>query len=279
MNMESAELVQALTTWNWDPSIWIGTGLFVGAYLGAIGPLRRRFRLSQPVKPAQATWFLAGAFVIFFALVSPLDDLGDEFLFSAHMVQHVLLALVAPPLLLLGTPGWLLRSLLRYPVVARTARILTMPLVAFTSFNIVFMVWHLPVLYEATLHDESVHIFEHLLFMATGVLNWWAILSPLPELPRLPPPAQIVYLFLDGVPMTVLSALIVFASAVLYPTYAAAPRIMDLSAMADQQIAGLIMWMPGGMIYLAALSIVFFAWLGREERAGQIETVKSAEGT
>jgi putative membrane protein len=279
MNTESVDAAQALTAWTWDPSILIGMALFVGAYLGAIGPWRRRFRSSQPVKPAQAAWFLLGAFVIFFALVSPLDDLGDEYLFSAHMVQHVLLALIAPPLLLLGTPGWLLRPLLRYPAVARPARFLTTPLVAFVSFNVVFMIWHLPVLYEATLHDETIHIFEHLLFMATGVLNWWPILSPLPEMPRLHPLAQLVYLFLDGVPMTILSGVIVFASSVLYPTYAAAPRIMDLSAMTDQQIAGLIMWMPGGMIYLVALGIVFFAWLGREESAAQNEAAKSAQGT
>jgi putative membrane protein len=269
MSVESADLAQALTTWNWDPSILIGMALFVGAYLGAIGPWRRRFRSSQPVKPAQAAWFLLGAFIIFFALVSPLDDLGDEYLFSAHMVQHVLVALIAPPLLLLGTPGWLLRPLLRYPAVAYVTRFLTMPLVGFVSFNVIFMIWHVPVLYEATLHSESIHILEHLLFMATGVLNWWPIVSPLPEMPRLPPLAQIVYLFLDGVPMTVLSGLIVFSSSVLYPTYAAAPRIIDLSAMADQQIAGLIMWMPGGMIYLVALSLVFFTWLSREERAEQ----------
>jgi putative membrane protein len=267
--MEPVNALEALTAWNWDPSIWIGTGLFAGAYLCAVGPLRRRFRSSEPVARAQVIWFLTGAAVIFFALASPLDDLGDEYLFSAHMVQHVLLTLIAPPLLLLGTPGWLLRPLLRYPPAARAARLLTMPLIGFASFNAVFIIWHLPVLYEATLHSESVHIFEHLLFMATGVLNWWSVLSPLPELPRLSLPAQILYLFLDGLPMTALGALIVFSPAVLYPTYAAAPRITDLSALADQQVAGLIMWMPGGMIYLAALSIVFFNWLGREERAEQ----------
>ncbi len=106
----------------------------------------------------------------------------------------------------------------------------------------------------------------------SGVLNWWPVLSPMPELPRLPLPGQILYLFLDGLPMTILGALIVFTSTVLYPTYAAAPRLLaDLSAAADQQIAGLVMWMQGGMIYLVALGIVFFEWLGREERAEQTE--------
>ncbi len=267
--MESTDALQALTSWNWAPSIWIGIGLFVGAYLCAVGPLRRRFRSSEPVTRAQVIWFLAGAAVIFLALASPLDDLGDEFLFSAHMVQHLLLALIAPLFLLLGTPGWLLRPLLRYPLVARTARVLTAPLAGFAAFNAVFLIWHLPVLYEATLHNESIHIFEHLLFMATGVLNWWPIVSPMPELPRLSLPAQLLYLFLDGLPMTILGALVVFAPTVLYPTYAAAPRLADLGALADQQIAGLVMWMQGGMIYLVALGVVFFDWLAREERAEQ----------
>jgi putative membrane protein len=107
--------------------------------------------------------------------------------------------------------------------------------------------------------------------MATGALNWWPILSPLPELPRLSPPGQILYLFLEAVPATVLGALIVFAPTVLYPTYAAAPRVLGLDALADQQIAGLVMWTPGGLIYLGALTAVFFTWFGREERAAQNE--------
>ncbi len=267
--MESMSLLEVLTTWNWSPSIWIGTGLFVGAYLGAVGPWRRRFRFSEPASRAQVIWFLAGAAVIFLALASPLDDLGDEFLFSAHMTQHLLLALVAPLFLLLGTPGWLLRPLLRFRLVARAARTLTAPLAYFAVFNAVFMIWHLPVLYEATLHNESIHIFEHLLFIATGVLNWWPVAGPLPELPRLSFPAQLLYLFLDGLPMTILGALVVFAPTVLYPTYAAAPRLVGWDALTDQQIAGLVMWMPGGMIYLAVLGAVFFDWMGREERAEQ----------
>jgi putative membrane protein len=260
---------QMLADWSWEPSVLIGVALLVGAYLCALGPLRRRFKSSRPVKRSQAAWFLAGMAVILFALVSPLDEIGDNYLFSAHMIQHILLALVAPPLLLMGTPGWLLRPLLGYPVVARVARVLTAPPVAFILFNAVFIAWHLPALYEATLENETIHILEHLLFMATGVLNWWPILSPLPELPRLPPPAQLLYLFLEEVPSTLLSSLITFSPTVLYPTYAAAPPIFGIDALSDQQIAGLIMWLPGGLIYLTALTSVFFAWMGREERVRQ----------
>ncbi len=258
-----------LTEWNWSPSILVGVALLVGAYLCAIGPLRSRFKSSTPVNRAQAAWFLTGMAIILFALVSPLDEIADRYLFSAHMIQHILLALVAPPLLLIGTPGWLLRPALDYPAVARVTRVLTAPLVAFASFNAIFIIWHLPILYEAALENDTIHIFQHLLFMATGILNWWPILSPLPELPRLPPPAQLVYLFFEGMTSTVLSALIAFAPTVLYPTYTAAPPVFGIDALADQQVAGLVMWMPGGMIYLIALSIVFFTWLGNEEHARQ----------
>ncbi len=264
--------MQVALTWNWYPSVCIGVALLVGVYLSVVGPLRSRFSFSEPAPHTRVAWFLSGALVILFALVSPLDELGDEYLFSAHMVQHLLLAQVAPPLLLMGTSGWMLRPFLRHPVVARVARVLTTPFVAFILFNAVFLTWHLTAFYETTLHNESLHIFEHLLFMATGVLNWWPILSPLPELPRLSPPGQILYLFLAAVPMTVLGALIVFAPTVLYPTYAAAPRVLGLDALTDQQIAGQVMWTPGGSIYLVALTVVFFTWLGKEERTERNES-------
>ena len=255
-----------LAAWNWEPSIVVGVAIFLGTYLAAIGPLRSHFAASTPVARSQIAWFTAGALVILSALVSPLDEIGDGYLFSAHMVQHLLLTLVAPPLLLLGTPGWLLRPLLRAGSLRRMLQVLTSPPVAFLLFNATFFIWHVPALYEATLHNEAIHISEHLLFMVTGLLNWWPILSPLPELPRLSPPTQILYLFLEGIPATILGALIVFAAKPLYPTYAAAPRAFGVDSMADQQLSGLVMWMPGGMIYLLALSLVFFTWLQREDR-------------
>jgi cytochrome c oxidase assembly factor CtaG len=263
--MSEAETV--LMTWSTEPTIWLGIALLVALYFLASGPWRSRIPDARPVERAQVAWFLLGMLIIWFALVSPLDEMSDQYLFSAHMVQHLLLTLVAPPLLLIGTPGWMLRPLLRNERVKAVARVLTMPVVAFAVFNLDFMIWHVPALYEATLENEAIHIVEHLLFISTAFLNWWPILSPLPELPRLPYPAQILYLFLDAVPSTVLGAIFAFASNVMYATYAAAPRIFGVSALDDQLFGGLIMAMPGGMIYLVALSIVFFLWLGREDRA------------
>ena len=110
-----------------------------GAYLLGVGPLRRHFGWAQRVGAGQVTLFLIGVLVIVIALLSPLHDLGDSYLFSAHMVQHLLLTLVAPPLLLMGTPPWLIRPLLTGPRVLRAARFLTLPVVAFVLFNMVFV--------------------------------------------------------------------------------------------------------------------------------------------
>src|ERR1700694_567525 len=114
-----------LTAWNWEPSIVIGTALLVGLYLYGIGPLRRKYHLADEVKRGQVVTFLLGVFIVFLALVSPLDELGDSYLFSAHMVQHLFITLVGPPLLLLGTPEWFIRPIVRHKTIFKIARFLT----------------------------------------------------------------------------------------------------------------------------------------------------------
>lgn len=255
--------------WTLEPSIILGLAALCGAYLAGVGPLRRRYNLGPPVARSQLVLFLSGAFVIFFALVSPLDELGDRYWFSAHMVQHLLLTLGGPPLLLLGTPGWLVQPLLKNRAVLRIGRWLTSPVIALGLFNVVFALYHVPALYDLSLRNDAFHILMHLLLMATAVITWWPVLSPVKELPRLAYPAQILYLFLESIPPTVLAALITFAETVLYPTYNAAPRLSGVSALADQQAAGLIMWLPGTMVYLLALTIVFFKWFGQPDSSPQ----------
>jgi putative membrane protein len=253
-----------LTGWNLAPSVILGLLVLGAGYWYAIGPLRRRHAWGEPAPRARVAAFYSGMAVLAFALLSPLDVIGDEYLFSAHMVQHMLLTVVAPPLLLLGTPGWLLRLPLRSPLMLRGARALTFPLVAFVLFNTTFWIWHLPALYDLTLRNEAIHIFEHLTFLVTAALNWFPIVSPVAELPRLPRPAQLLYLFLSCQPMVVLGALFTFASRSLYAPYVAAPRIFGLSAAGDQQLGGLIMWIPGNFAYILVMSIVFFLWLEQQ---------------
>lgn len=262
----SEKALQLLTEWNWDPSILIGTALFVGAYLGALVPFRSRFRDSEKPSLIQVLWFLLGTAVIFVALVSPLDAIGDDYLFTAHMVQHALLMFISPPLLLLGTPGWMLRPLLRDPKVRRIARFFTMAPVALLLFNVDMGVWHLPALYELTLENETIHIIEHLSFIATAAINWWPILSPLPEWPQLSLPAQILYLILDLIPSVVLGWFFISATTVFYPPYAVAPRAFGISGVDDQFIGGYMMAMPATVVYLGTASLLLRRWVDPSER-------------
>lgn len=256
--------------WNLEPSIVLGMLIAIAVYALCATEWRGRFPDSRPLTRRQIAFFALAIITAAASLLSPLDELSDSYLLMAHMVQHLLLTLIMAPALLLGIPGWMLRPVLRVPLVMPLMRFLTNAIVAYVIFNTVFAGWHQPDLYDGALKSELFHILEHVLFMASALLAWWAICSPLPELPRLPYPAQILYLFFLSIIPTILGAIITFAPDVLYETYASAPRIIDVTALEDQQIAGLIMWLPGAFIYLGALTVVFFVWFEGKEKAGEI---------
>lgn len=219
----------------------------------------------QGPTPAQRLAYFASLALLFLTLNGPLHDLSDFYLFSGHMVQHLILTLVVPPLMILGTPGWMLRPVLRKPALFATARKLTSITSCFVLFNVVLALWHLPPLYNLALANHGIHILQHLMFIAASVLMWWPLLSPLPELPRAAYPAQMLYCFLMVIPMSIISIYIAMADTLLYPAYAAAPRIMGITPMQDQQYGGLIMWIPGGVFFYAVMTVVFFKWSSRGE--------------
>ncbi len=255
-----------LTQWNWQPSIILGTILIIALYVYAVGPLREKFQLADAMSMRQAVAFVIGVNLIFLALFSPLDELGDRYLFSAHMLQHLILTFVGPPLMLLGTPAWLIQPLLRNPIILRIGKIITNPFVAFALFNVDFFLWHAPPLYDATLFNENLHIFEHLTFIVFAVLYWWPVLSPLKEgLPRLSFGGQVMYLFFGGMPMVLLGAGLTF-SAPLYTPYINAPRVWGISAATDQQLGGLIMWIPVTLFMIVVMSILFIRWMQQQEQ-------------
>lgn len=252
-------------SWTWEPGLIVGLVGQPIAYLAFIGPLRRFFPGSSAVPQTQVLTFLLGSLTLFIALVSPLGTLSDGYLLSAHMVQHLLLTMIAPPLLLIGTPRWLFRPLLRVPYALSIGRFITHPLVAFLVYNVTFTLWHVPQFYEASLRIQPVHIAQHVAFLVTATLTWWPIFSPMDELPRLSPPLQCLYLFAQVLPMKVLAALLTFSTFVLYPIYAEAPRVWGLSVLDDQQLAGLLMWIPGFLILFAVFTVVFIRFMDSDE--------------
>jgi hypothetical protein len=147
------------------------------------------------------------------------------------------------------------------PGVARAAKILTNPVVAFLAYNITFIGWHIPRMYNWALMNHDLHIFQHLMFMSVAVMMWWPVVNPVPELERIPTgPLLMMYVFAFGIPSTVVSAFITLSDSVFYPWYAAAPRISSLSPLDDQRLGGLIMWIPGMLIFWVGISAVFFRW-------------------
>ncbi len=214
---------------------------------------------------SQRASFVVSLLILFLTLNGPLHDLSDTFLFSAHMVQHLIMTLVVPPLMILGTPGWMLRPLLRNPSVFRFAKAVTKTAACFAIFNVVLSFWHLPPIYNLALTYHDIHIVQHLMFLVTAVFMWWPLTSMLPELPRASYPGQMLYCFLLSIPMSVIAIYIVMADSALYPAYASAPRVWGISPMMDQQTGGLIMWIPSGIFFYTVMSVVFFKWVGRGE--------------
>jgi putative membrane protein len=257
-----------LTQWNLEPSILIGTVLITWLYLYAIGPFRKRHFPDEPIRTGQTIAFLSGMLIMFLVLVSPLDELGDSYLFSAHMLQHLCLTIIGPPLLLLGTPEWMVKPALSSKVIFKVAKVLTYPVVAFVLFNVDFWLWHAPPLYNATLENQTIHILEHLTFIFFGLCYWWPIFSPSKDLPRLPIGGQILYLFFSGMPSVLLGAGLTF-SPPLYAPYIAAPRIWGISAATDQQLGGLIMWVPVSIFYIVIMSVLFIRWMLQQEATQQ----------
>lgn len=221
---------------------------------------------ATPTAGQRASFFVALA-IIFFTLNGPLHDLGDSYLFSAHMVQHLVLTLIVPPMMILGTPGWMLRPLIRNGTVFRIAKSLTSVVACFLIFNVTLAVWHLPPLYNLASAYYPLQIVQHLTLLAAAVFMWWPLTSQLPELPRASYPAQIMYSFLLTVPMGIIAVFIAMANDLLYPTYAIAPRVLNMSPMQDQQYGGLIMWIPGALFFYGVMSVVFFKWQKRDADA------------
>jgi len=246
----------------------VGCVLLLGAYLAAT-----RFRLE-----ATTAWFAGGVVTLFLALVSPLDPLSDDYLFSAHMMQHILLDMVAPLCFVLGMPADLVRSALRWHPAAVAERILGHPVVAWFLGTATLCIWHAPVLYNATLENDNVHIFEHLTFLVTGTILWWPAFNRVPGL-RLTPMMSVLYLTLAALANGVLGIFFSFSSTPYYEAYlhpkdelGLLPLLRGkwgLDPLNDQQLGGGFMWVLGSIIYLWAIVVVVVRWYQLPDTEGK----------
>ena len=254
--------------WTLEPTVTLGLAALVAAYV--IAMRRGWLTAGDDVSPwfGSARWrpwfFVVGVVTAFVALASPIDTGGDNYLLSLHMVQHLVLMMISPPLVLLGICAIHPPDPDRAPRLRRLWTAITRPLPATVIFNAVLLVWHIPALYDTTLRNETVHILEHLTFIGVGVVLWWAVVDPIRGETTVPisPFQKIAALVVAGVPPTVLGLIFSVASRPFYEFYARAPRLWGLSPVNDQQIAGVIMFGLGNLVYFAAISVIFWRLLG-----------------
>lgn len=268
------------SAWNWNVPLLALLAATGWRYTQGVLSLWRRAGVGRGVRVWQAVTFWIGLELLFIALVSPLDPLGETLL-SAHMVQHMVLMLGAAPLLTLGAPpvalAWAVPRAWRREVGRWWHRrvglrglwaLANRPLVAWGAFAGVLWGWHVPALYEASLHSDTVHILMHASFLAASLLFWWVALQPGARKSHWRGGA-VLFIFTTSVHSGLLGALMTFSSAVWYPEYVPLIAPWGLAPLEDQQLAGLIMWVVGGMIFTIPALAVLWQWLnalGRDDR-------------
>ncbi len=261
------------TSWNLDPVLLAALAVVCVAYAIAY---RRAARLASS-PPGAGHWlpFAGGIAALVVALVSPLDEIGDRYLISAHMVQHVLLTDLAAallvlsvraPILPLGLPRAGLRLMAPGGSLGRVIHVLTRPWVALPLWALATWVWAAPPIFDFAARHPGVHALEHAILFYTGVALWWLIIDPLPSERRKPHVARLGYLAFTRVASAAVCLPLTWLSSTLYPLYAHAPRAYGISALRDQQLAGASMCLIEFLIFGIALAAVFIDVLGREER-------------
>ena len=265
----------------WGPGYlgaWAQVLFLGGAYLLYVGPLRRRLAGPDllwvyPVSRRQVLCFLGGLFTILIFEGTPLGELGARYSFAAHMAQHLVLTLVTPVLLLLGTPSWAVRRLFSrlYRLLGRPGWLRGLtglglnPLVGFGLFNGGLVFWHLPQYYGLVHESGFYHGLQHLTLLGTALLAWWPIVGPLAEF-RLPWVLRLVYLFVLGIIPGVIGAFITFSDRLIYGYYALTPKPFGLDPLTDQLIGGLIMKVFGSVPLWAVVAVDFWVTFEREEK-------------
>jgi putative membrane protein len=252
--------------WRWQPhpEVWVlvgGVAALAVYALRVVGP--KVVPAGQPVVTrAQVAWLVIGLGLLWLASDWPMHDVGEEYLFSVHMTQHMLLTYVVPPVLLLATPEWLARLVLGHGRVKRVFFFLARPVPAALLFNGFLLFTHAPFVVNASVENAVVHYLVHTALVATAFLLWIPVVGPLPEL-RLSYPAQMLYLFVTSIVPTVPAAWLTFAGGVIYTAYDVPDRMFGLTITDDQQMAGVIMKLVGGGYLWLVITIRFFQWASK----------------
>jgi len=246
-------------SWPLDPTVYLGlAALFFGhAWLA---------RRVDDAQPKHTFYFGLGLLTLWVALETPIDTISDHYLDSVHMLQHVLLGFVAPPLMLLGLSPRMAGWLARIPFVVA----ITEPIAAQVIAAAVMVAWHLPSLYDATLHSESLHVIEHLTFIGSGLVLYWPILEATSAHARwrLSPGLKLLYLLAATLPQDAVALVLLFSREPFYEFYVHVPRLVaSLTPIIDQTLAGAVLMVLGKATILVAGLAVFFRWFGREHAA------------
>lgn len=261
----------SLRAWQFEPTVIGGAFIVLGLYMYGVATTPGAADLRR------AVLFSLGALVMFLALVSPLDAAAHRLL-SMHMLQHVALTTIGPPLVLLGLPRPLLQRVFNSARSVRALRAVANPFVAAALFIVNMWVWHVPFLYQAALDHTAVHALMHVGFMATGLLFWWPAIQPLPHAFDLGTPGRLFYIFVTGFPMAILALLLISAPDVLYGFYETAEPLWGISPLTDQQIAGVIMGSLGEAASFVAFTVLFFKLMSEEEKVAPRSGVPSYRG-
>lgn len=267
--MTLATLAASANPWQWHPhpDVWMLIMLLGGAYVYSLRRLASGH--APPGAPAatrkQVTMFFCGLAALWVGADWPIHDLAEGYLFSAHMTQHTLFSLVAPPLLLLGVPRWLAERVVRPAAIGAAVRRMARPLPALILFNAVIVITHWAPVVNLALRSEPAHLSLHVVLFTSAALMWMPVVSPLADPGRLEPPAQMLYLFVQSIVPTVPASFFTFSRGVIYDGYASSPQIWGLSHTEDQQIAGVVMKIGGGLILWGVIALVFFRWQAAEE--------------
>jgi cytochrome c oxidase assembly factor CtaG len=256
-----------VSDWNLDPVLLAALLALLGGYLVAIGPLRNRFGLGAAASRRKAILFISGWLVLALSVLSPLDTIGRRYLFTASALQLLLITSLAAPLLLAGLPEWLVARLLPLAALRKMTRGFWFAFAAIVIFNGAILIWQVEPLFEASLQNNGLHNLRLLTLLIVGIINWWPLLTPLDRHSRFASPFQIFYIAAESVPLDLFGLACIFVSQVFYPTYASAPRHFGISALTDQALAGGLLAIPNNIFDLILMSIVFFGWVERSDRA------------